>query len=217
VKHVRLVCPGIASIFILLSLAGCRKDEGAVQPPADTLKTGTSYGTGLLSFRAAGAGGQFLASGAFKPSDQFTTDSISQGAGGFIRDTVLFQRSIAGMIAAYNHHLAGGTLNERVLVLTLRGTSRTLTAGDYPFAPSNAAQASQAAYVYFFFSDSVSFHDVYVPRSGLLTLSSFNPSTRHLQGTFSGTLWGPLPDTLTQIQVTDGQFDLSCVSTYFNP
>jgi hypothetical protein len=177
------------------------------------------YGSGSLSFDAAGGGGQFAASGKYKPTDQFAHDSISEGAGGFVRDTSLFQRSIQALFAGYVHRLTGGSLFERVLLISVHRDSSGVAVGNYSFAPSNVAQPGRSAYVYFFFSnpDSLAYYDLYVPRNGTLTISSFDPSARHARGTFSGTLWGPSPDTLKLVQVTNGLFDLSCVAAYFNP
>ncbi|HEY6190818.1 MAG TPA: hypothetical protein VI215_00670 [Bacteroidota bacterium] len=206
----------LLALFIVL-YPGCADKDVPPETPADTTSAIGHYGAGTLNFSAEGGGGEFAVNGKYKPSDQFATDSSSQGAGGFVRDTMVFQRRIGAMVAGYIHHLAGGVLNERWLVMTLHGTSNVVNPGDFPFAPSNAEQAGQAAYLYFALSDSVTFHDIYVPRSGTVTLSSYNRTTRRLQGTFTGTLWGPFPDTLRQIQVSGGGFDLTCVSGYYIP
>jgi len=136
-----------------------------------------------------------------------------------VRDTSLFQRRIHGLFAGYLHRLAGGSLFERVIMISVRGDSGGISGGNYSFAVSNIAQSGRAAYVYFFFSnpDSLAFYDLYVPKSGALTISSFDTSARRARGAFSGTLWGPFPDTLKLIQVTNGQFDISYVTAYFNP
>jgi len=214
-----------ASIFarsltlLIVCIYGCRKDSNPASVPPTGTDTVGRYGSGSVSFDAAGGGGQFAATGKYKPTDQFANDSMSEGAGGFVRDTSLFQRRIQGLFAGYVHRLAGGSLSERVIMISVRGDSAGISAGNYPFAASNIAQSGRSAYVYFFFSnpDSLAYYDLYVPRSGTLTISSFDPSARHARGAFSGTLWGPSPDTLKLIQVTQGQFDISYVTAYFNP
>jgi hypothetical protein len=199
---------------LFLFYEGCKKDE---EPPVTPPSPAGHYGSGTLAFTAAGAGGDFTVTGKYKPSDQFATDSFSEGAGGFVHDTSLFQRPVGVMIAGYFHHLVNGTLNERWLVITLHDTSGVIAPGDYPFAPSNAAQSGQTAYLYFFLSDTVSaYYEVFIPKDGTLHLASFNFMTRHCQGTFSGILQALPPDT-TQIQIANGQFDLTCVANYFNP
>jgi hypothetical protein len=206
----------LLAVLVFL-FTGCKKDEGPPGTPIDTVGNVGQYGAGTLYFTADSAGGQFLVNGKYKPSDQFATDSLSEGAGGFIRDTSLFQREIGAMLAGYTHHLFNGTLNERWVVITLHGDSGVVAPGDYPFAPSNAAQNGRGAYFYFALSDSVTFHDIYVSKSGTLNLSSFNASTRHLQGTFAGTFWGPFPDTLRRIEIRGGGFDISAVGNYYFP
>jgi hypothetical protein len=206
--------------LLSLSLAshGCKNDENPVKPP-DTTHTGPQYGSGSLSFDASAKGGTFSVSGAYKPSDQFANDTLSSGAGGFRHDTTLFGRTINLLLTAYTHRLHVDTIRERVMQIALYGNSNAIAAGDYPFAPSNAAQPGQAAYVYYFYnnSDSGAFNEVYIPKSGTLHLSSFDAGTKRAQGTFSGTLWGPLPDTTVQVVVTSGAFDITLVSSYFNP
>ena len=212
-----IIAPSLA--LLIVCNGGCKKDSSPVTVPPGSTDTVGHYGTGSLSFDAAGGGGHFAATGKYKPTDQFANDSMSEGAGGFVRDTSLFQRRIQGLFAGYVHRLAGGSLFERVTMISVDSDSGGLSAGNYSFAPSNIAQSGRSAYVYFFFSnpDSLAFYDLYVPRSGTLTISSFDPSAKHARGAFSGTLWGPFPDTLKLIQVANGQFDISYVTAYFSP
>ncbi len=213
------IIPPVTLLFIILIAShGCKNEETPTKPP-DTTHTVVHYGSGSLSFDAAPKGGTFSVSGSYKPSDQFATDSLSTGAGGFRHDTTLYQRTVNLLLAAYTHVLHGDTIRERWLQLALRGNANVIATGDYPFAPSNAAQAGQAAYVYYIYtnSDSGAFHEVYTPKTGTFHLSSFDAATKRAQGTFSGTLWGPLPDTTVQIEVTSGVFDVTLVSNYFNP
>ena len=207
----------LISALLFLS-PGCKDKDVPPENPVDTTSAIGHYGSGSLSFLASGGGGPFSVSGKYKPSNLFLTDSISEGAGGFVHDTTFFQKNVGVMMTGYFHHLIHGALDERWIVITLHAGSGAVLAGDYPFAPSNAAQASQAAYAYFFYSDTVSFnHEVFIPKSGTLTLSSFNHTTRHLQGSFTGTLWGLPPDTAFQIDIANGLFDLTCVPSYYIP
>ena len=208
-----------AVAVLIFCSGGCKKDSNPVTVPPGGTDTVGPYGSGSFSFDAAGGGGQFATTGKYKPTDQFANDSMSEGAGGFVRDTSLFQRRIQGLFAGYVHRLAGGSLFERVIMISVDRDSAGLSGGNYSFAVSNIAQSGRSAYVYFFFSnpDSLAFYDLYVPRSGALTISSYDPSAKRARGAFSGTLWGPFPDTLKLIQVTNGQFDISCVTAYFSP
>ena len=211
---------GVISLLVLRS-AGCRKDDGTTNPPVDTTVAKSKYGKGTMTFDAAASGGgHFSATGPYRPSSLFAGDTLSQGVGGFADDTTFQGKRIEGMFVGDTHALRHDTLNERIMIIALHTDSGSIRLGDYPFSRLNTSSDLNAAYVYFFFSDSVSFHDIYYPKSGTCTLTSFNPSTGHAIGTFSGILYGPSPggfhpDTSKQIEISNGEFDIICVSKYF--
>ncbi len=206
----------LAAWVLLQQQWGCKKDEGPTNPPADTTKPQHPYGTGAMSFDALNGGGLFSAIGPYTPSDKFANDTASQGAGGFVHDTTLFRNKITGMFAGYTHVLANGILNERIMVIALHSPAASLATGDYPWSQSDASQPGQASYVYFFLSDSVNVHTVFVAKSGMVTLTAFDSTTSHAHASFSGTLWGLPPDTSQQIQISNGEFDVTFSRTYFN-
>jgi len=210
--------------FLLVLLAGlaleqypgCKKDEAATAPPADTGGIAGRYGKGSISFDATGGGGHFSATGKYKPSDQFANDTSGEGAGGFVADTALYGRKIQSMLTGYTHLFVNNTLTERLIVITLYDSSGKLTPRSYPFSRLNSRTAGQAAYVYFFLSDSSNLFQMFVPKSGALTLLSYDTTARHAIGNFSGTLWGSPPDTSIQMQIRNGNFDIYFSDSYFN-
>ncbi len=207
----------VATIIIFLQSSGCKKDQGpTAPPPPDSGGIAGGYGTGTLSFDAATADGHFTATGPYKPSDKFAGDTLSEGTGGFVQDTALFGDKIQAMISSYTHSLSNGILKERVLVMGLRNTGGTFVTGAYSFARSNVANMARSVYVYFFLSDSANLYSLFVPKSGAVSIVSFDSTTYQAQGVFFGTLWGPVPDTTVKIDIANGIFDIHLTDKYFS-
>lgn len=206
-----------ALIFLALQNIGCKKDQGpTAPPPPDGGTINSGYGSGTLSCDIAQAGGHFIATGPYTPSDKFATDTLSAGTGGFVADTALFGNKIDGMFSTYTHAMLNGVLNERVLIMALHNTGGKFVTGAYAYAPSNVTNVMRSAYVYFFVSDSANFHTVFIPKSGVVSVVSFDSTNYQAQGVFFGTLWGPAPDTTEKIEITNGIFNINLTNKFFN-
>jgi hypothetical protein len=209
-----LIVTGAAIVFG--PYTGCKKDGVPVEPPPDTSAAVDVYGSGSLEFDADSAGGHFSTDGKYKPSSQFGSDSSSQGAGGFLADTTVFFNNVSAAFTAYTHELASSVLEERLIVLAVHDTTGILRIGVYPFSRMNTPSTRQAAYLYFFFSDSLNFYKIFIPKNGNLFITSFDPSKKTAAGTFSGFLFGQ-GDTLTGTHIVNGRFSLQLAAHYFAP
>jgi hypothetical protein len=204
----------ISIIFICLSILGGCKSE-SVNPPDDNSLSG-EYGQGTIFFNADETTGYFYATGKYKPSDQFSQDTASQGAGGFIKDTTLFNKKIQMLFTGYIQKQDSNNLKQYLLVFGLYDSLTTPRTGVYHFAKNNIGWESKNVYAYFVRTDSIHFYETLVPKSGILTMNLFEQDKRHVRGTFSGILWGLPPDTLTTLNLTNGIFDLFLVDHFFN-
>ncbi|MBI5475323.1 MAG: hypothetical protein HY964_01140 [Ignavibacteriales bacterium] len=198
----------------ILFFTGCRKENGSTAPSTNNMSG--LYGTGLLSFESTGIDSGFSVNGAYKPSNQFANDTLSFGSGGFIKDTMLFGKKIKTLITAYEHRLSNSTLNERHILIALTDTTSGLPIGDYAFSRLNSTSQSMAAYIYYFLSDSVNFFQMFVPKSGKITITSYDIETKNIKGIFDGILYSMPPDTSRQIEILNGKFDIYLSNKYFN-
>ena len=209
--------PHLIVVLVMLTLpndSGCRKDDGSVMPPDSGTPT-VGYGHGTITMEVLDGGGHFTADGTYKPSDQFASDTLSAGGGGFLYDTTLFSKSIQGMLAGYTHSFSNGVLTERILIMALHSSAFYPDTGRYEFSRSNTGSADHTAFVYFFLSDSLNFHEVFIAKSGLMTVATLDSVERKAGGSFSGILWS-LSDTSRQVEIANGQFELSLANRYFN-
>jgi hypothetical protein len=204
-----LVC-----VTFLAILAGCTSDKSSVdQPIEDTLHS--AYGKGSISFNIDSTV-FFNVAGPYKPSDQFANDTASEGAGGFVKDTSLFGNKIQTLLTGYYQKQDSVNLTQYLMVIGLCDSAASLQTGAYTFTKNNHIFIGRNTYIYFIRTDSLHFSEIFVPKTGTLSLTFFNPTDHHVQGSFSGTLWGLPPDTTNTLNVTGGQFDLYLVNTFFN-
>ncbi|MBA4312803.1 MAG: hypothetical protein C0417_09255 [Chlorobiaceae bacterium] len=210
----------IKNIFFLIIisslLASCKKDDGINNPVNDSENKSGLYGTGSLSFESADIDSGLYASGSYKPSNEFANDTATDGAGGFIKDSLLFGKKISGLIAGYEHSIINSTLNEQILLIAIFDTAEGIRLGSYNFSYLNATLNSPGAYVYFILTDSINFFQMFVSKNGNLTITSYDAQTRHVIGNFSGTLFSMPPDTSRQIQMSNGLIDIYLSDKYFN-
>jgi hypothetical protein len=203
-------------IMISLLLSTCKKEDGVNNTVADSENKSGLYGTGTLSFESTDIDSGLCASGSYKPSNEFANDTISHGAGGFVKDSLLFGKKINGLITGYEHSIINSTLNERILLIAMIDTAGGIRPGNYGFSYLNTTIQSPSVYVYFILTDSVNFFQMFVPKNGNLTVTSYDAQTRHVIGNFSGILLSIPPDTSRQIQMTNGVFDIYLSDKYFN-
>lgn len=203
-------------IVISLLLSTCKKEDGVNNPADDSENKSGLYGTGALSFESTDIDSGLRASGSYKPSYEFANDTTSHGAGGFVKDSLLFGKKINGLITGYEHSIINSTLNERILLIAATDTAKGIRLGSYDFSYLNTTLHSPGAYVYFILTDSVNFFQMFVPKNGTLAITSYDAQTRHVIGNFSGTLFSMPPDTSRQIQMTNGVFDIYLSDKYFN-
>jgi hypothetical protein len=204
-----IICLSFLAVF-----SGCTSDDSSLdKPPGDTLHG--VYGKGSISLDVDGTA-YFNATGPYKPSNQFANDTASEGAGGFVKDTALFGNKIQALLAGYYQKQDSLNMTQYLLVIGLCDTSTSLQTGVYPFSKNNHSLTGRNTYIYFIRTDSLHFSEILVPKTGILSLSAFEPTDRHAQGSFAGTLWGLPPDTTITLNVTSGQFDLYLVDKFFN-
>ncbi|MBI5021644.1 MAG: hypothetical protein HZB59_09420 [Ignavibacteriales bacterium] len=203
-------------IIISFLLSTCKKENGVNNPTDDSDNKSGLYGTGALSFESTDIDSGLRASGSYKPSNEFANDTASRGAGGFVKDSLLFGKKINGLITGYEHSIINSTLNERILLIALSDTTVGIRPGSYGFSYLNTTLHSPGAYVYFILTDSVNFFRMFVPKTGNLTITSYDAQTRHVIGNFTGILFSMPPDTSRQIQMTNGLFDIYLSDKYFN-
>jgi hypothetical protein len=204
------------SFVIALSfiLAGCKSDENSALPDEDQVRG--VYGSGMISFSADSTRGYFAVIGKYKPSDQFAADTASQGAGGLIKDTTLYNNKIQMLFAGYLQKQDSINLTQYLLVIGLCDAAATPRIGEYSFVKNNEGSIGRNIYVYFVRTDSVHFYEIFVPKTGTLSLTLFDQTERHVRGNFEGTLWGLPPDTSMTLNISDGLFDLYLVDKFFN-
>jgi hypothetical protein len=201
---------------LLVFFSGCTSDKTSVDQPTEDTLHGV-YGKGSIAFDIDSTL-HFNVTGAYKPSDQFQNDTLSQGAGGFLKDTLvatLFNHQIQALLAGYSQKQDTLNLTRYLLVIGLCDSGTSLHTGQYQFAKNNQNLNGRSMYAYFIPADSTHYSDIYVPKTGSLSLTLFDQSNRHVRGTLSGTLYLP-PDTTITISLTNGQFDLYLVKTFFN-
>lgn len=206
------------SLFIMTALAaggGCENDS-STDPPPDGGGVSGLYGTGELSYESTGIDDSFDVSGSYKPSNLFALDTLGSGAGGFAADTSLFGKKIDALIAAYDHSFNDPVLNERHLLIAISDSASIPRAGNYPVSYQNKTTTSSAAYIYFLLSDSANFYQMFIPKSGLLTVSSYDPGSRRITGSFHATMYGNPPDTSREISMINGSFSIFLAGEYFN-
>jgi len=191
-----------------LLLSGCREDEDTQPTPPPT----PLYGTGSMSFTASGSG-TFSANGHYLPSTEIVMETNGTGAGGFLQEMVIGGNRLKAEVMAYSHSLNGGLLDDRVFFFDLyEDSSGTPLTGSYDLVrPDTAATGKYAVATYVYFSNGDGLYHVYQSRSGSVTVSSIDPSTNHITGSFSGFL---IEDT-TYIQIVNGTFDVILTGEYF--
>jgi hypothetical protein len=212
-RRIRTLIFYFFTAILIYFLAGC--ESHSVKPPEEEIPIGT-YGQGSISFNADSTIGYFNVTGKYKPSDQWTADTASQGAGGFIKDTTLFNNKIQMLLTGYLQKQDSINLKQYLIVIGLCDSSTVPRTGVYYFSKNNVGSQGRNNYIYFVRTDSSHFYEIFVPKIGILFLTSFNQTERHVQGSFFGTLWGLPPDTLTTLKVTDGLFDLYLADKFFN-
>lgn len=206
-------------ILILLTVlnlifSGCESEKIPTPPSQDSFRG--EYGYGWISFDADSTFEYFKVFGNYKPSDQFATDSSSEGAGGFIKDTTLYGNKIQMLLTGYLQRQDSVNLKQYLLVIGLCDSSEALQPGEYTFTKNNNPYPGRNAYVYFVRTDSLHFYEILIPKNGKLSLAFYDVPDRHIQGSFYGTLWGLPPDTLKTLNITNGLFDLYLVDKFFN-
>ncbi len=210
----------LSAILIAIGLAACGGGNDAPPPgpgsPCDAADT-TSYGTGEVSFMTPGAGDTFAVAGKYRTSMEFAGDSVSQGAGGFLSDTVIGGVRLKAELTAYSHRRTRTGIDERLLVLQINDTAHRPTPGTYPFHPSGSAPAGPSATgLYLYYADSLGIFSAYEFASGVLTLTSIDTCLKACRGTFSGTLRGLPPDTATSTVIRSGAFTIQLVPRPFS-
>jgi len=107
-------------------------------------------------------------------------------------------------------------LDDRVFFFEIYDSVGVPLAGNYNLVrPDTAAVGKFAVATYLFYLNSDGQYHVYQSKSGSVTISSFDASTNHLTGVFSGLLRGVPPDTAFTIQIVHGAFDVWLGSEYF--
>ena len=194
-------------------ISGCTPDKCSVNKPTlDTLHG--AYGEGVINFEVDTTL-HFNVAGKYKPSDQFLNDSLSQGAGGYLKDTTLNRNKIQALVTGYFQKQDSAYFTQYHLVIGVCDTSASLHTGIYSFVKNNQHAVGRNAYAHFLWTDSTHFFETFIPKSGRFILSSFNQSDGHLQGSFWGTFWSDI-DTSVTINISSGQFNVYLVKTFFN-
>lgn len=210
----------ITTLFILIAeiifFSGCENENNNPALPEDKNDKSGLYGNGYFFFESTGVDSGIYATGSYKPSNEFANDTLSQGAGGFVTDTMLFGKKIISLITAYKHEMKNLILNEKIILIGLTDPSSIIQTGEYPFSRFNNISSSSCAYVYFILSDSTNFFQMFVPKSGKITISSYDANTRNIKGIFGGILCSMPPDTSREIQLINGKFDIYLANKYFN-
>lgn len=213
----RIILSALAAGAILLAAPGCSKDGTIVDPGPVVPTDSIPYGGGSVSFTSALAGGSFSASGPYKPSALFAADTMSQGSGGMLHDSVAAGTPYQARLNAYIHRLSGGLMSERVFVITLENAGGPLDTGAYAATVADTAAPGRSARItYLFFSDSLAQYAAYEGTAGTVSVTHFDAATRRIKGTFSLALRSAPPDTTEHIAITDGAFDLTLAKKYYD-
>ncbi len=206
-------------IMIALLPDGCKNSDDAASPqpvsPCDAADT-TSYGVGSCSFITPGAGDTFSVSGKYLTSSEFSGIQAGSGAGGFVFDTMMGGKRISAEFVAFRHRTTHIGIDEQLIVLNLTDSSKIPTAGDYAIVPSGASGGPRSVSgLYLYYVDSLGVFSLYEFANGVLSITSLDTCSKHVIGTFAGTLRGMPPDTMTTTPLSDGKFDLQYVPRVF--
>ncbi len=211
----------LAAFAVMLAAAlldiSCKTNSGpstTVDPcPYDPLIV---YGTGSATATVPGAGGLFSATGPYKPSAQFGSDSLpGQGAGGFLHDTLVARDTLSARLCAFQHALHQGVLLETILVVTLHDTTGSIDTGSYRIIKKGTPGGRRTATIDYILSDSTHFIPAqFASDSGSLSVTEFDPCAHHITATFSGRLYDTSSPS-TKYSIENGSFAITFVGRYF--
>ncbi len=206
---------GLLLAAIVLNIS-CKKDSGPAATndpcPWDPLHP---YGTGSASATVSGAGGLFSVTGPYKPSADFGNDSVSsQGAGGFLHDTVIAHDTITARFAAYTHVVRHDTLYESILVITLTDSAGKIGTGTYRIVKQGAPGGGRSSTITYILNDLTHFYSFFASDSGSLTITGLDTCAHHVDATFSGKLYDTSSPSATYL-IQNGSFAITYVGRYY--